>query len=91
MSIIQLALAVRMDLFLCHYVFVQETGAIIRERNEVGLGSLGLWRQQVHSQRAVALLVVQVSPASRACVGQQMSSLGFYLGSHDPRFFTAFR
>lgn len=83
MSIIQLALVVRRDLFLRRYVFVQETGAVIGEVSEVGLGCLGLWRQQVHSQRAVALLVVQVSPAPRVCVGQQMNSLGFYLGSRD--------
>lgn len=43
---------------------------VIREMNEVGLVCLGLWRQQVPFQRAVALLMVQMSPASRVCVGQ---------------------
>lgn len=71
-----------MDLFLQHHVFVQET-AIIRAMSEVGLVCLGLWRQQVPFECAVALLVVQVSPASRVCVGQQMNSPGFYLGSRD--------
>lgn len=59
-------------------LFVQETGAIIREMTEVGLVCLGLWGQQVPFQSAVALLMVQVSPASHVCLEQQINSPGFY-------------